>query len=157
MKTNQKGITLVALVITIIVLLILAGVTIASLSGDNGLMTKGTKAKEEDRIATARENVIDAFNVALTEYLDEKYVSNSAGSDDPVTKLSTLMKADDDIKDVTTFSTVSGDTGAKKCTITLTNVKMPSSGGNYDGANITVDLVQKGVAAELTNWSYPTN
>ena len=40
MKRNakkNKGITLIALVITIIVLLILAGVTIASLSGDNGI------------------------------------------------------------------------------------------------------------------------
>ena len=34
---KNKGITLIALVITIIVLLILAGVTIASLSGDNGI------------------------------------------------------------------------------------------------------------------------
>ena len=33
---NQRGITLIALVITIIVLLILAGVTIATLTGDNG-------------------------------------------------------------------------------------------------------------------------
>ena len=39
MKNNQRGITLVALVITIIVLLILAGVTIAALSGDNGILT----------------------------------------------------------------------------------------------------------------------
>ena len=38
MKNNEKGITLVALVITIIVLLILAGVTILALSGDNGII-----------------------------------------------------------------------------------------------------------------------
>ena len=37
LKTN-KGITLIALVITIIVLLILAGVTIATLTGDNGIL-----------------------------------------------------------------------------------------------------------------------
>ena len=35
-RFNQKGITLIALVITIIVLLILAGVTIAMLTGENG-------------------------------------------------------------------------------------------------------------------------
>ena len=35
-KIDDRGITLIALVITIIVLLILAGVTIASLTGDNG-------------------------------------------------------------------------------------------------------------------------
>ena len=38
-KTN-KGITLIALVITIIVLLILAGVTISTLMGENGVITR---------------------------------------------------------------------------------------------------------------------
>ena len=42
--TNQKGITLIALVITIIVLLILAGVSIAMLTGDNGILTKSSFA-----------------------------------------------------------------------------------------------------------------
>lgn len=41
---NQKGITLIALVITIIVLLILAGVTIAMLTGENGILNKATTA-----------------------------------------------------------------------------------------------------------------
>ena len=44
---NARGITLIALVITIIVLLILAGVTIAALSGDNGILTKAKEAKEK--------------------------------------------------------------------------------------------------------------
>ena len=47
-KTNlrkDKGITLIALVITIIVLLILAGVTISMLSGENGILTKAAEAK----------------------------------------------------------------------------------------------------------------
>ncbi len=43
MKKSIRGITLIALVITIIVLLILAGVTIATLTGENGLLRKGTK------------------------------------------------------------------------------------------------------------------
>ena len=47
LKTN-KGITLIALVITIIVLLILAGVTIATLTGDNGILTKAQNAKEKN-------------------------------------------------------------------------------------------------------------
>ena len=44
MKNNQKGITLVALVITIIVLLILAGVTLAALSGENGILVRGRES-----------------------------------------------------------------------------------------------------------------
>ena len=39
-KMRNRGITLIALVITIIVLLILAGVTIATLTGDNGILTR---------------------------------------------------------------------------------------------------------------------
>ena len=47
-KTNLRksnGITLIALVITIIVLLILAGVAISMLSGENGILIKATEAK----------------------------------------------------------------------------------------------------------------
>ena len=46
-KRNNKGITLIALVITIIVLLILAGVSISMLSGDNSILTNATKAIRE--------------------------------------------------------------------------------------------------------------
>ncbi len=42
---NTKGITLISLVITIIILLILAGVSIATLTGDNGLLNKAKNAK----------------------------------------------------------------------------------------------------------------
>ena len=45
-KAN-KGITLIALVITIIVLLILAAISIATLTGENGLLTKASTAKEK--------------------------------------------------------------------------------------------------------------
>ena len=44
---NTRGITLIALVVSIIVLLILAGITIAALSGDNGILTKAKEAKEK--------------------------------------------------------------------------------------------------------------
>ena len=44
---NARGITLIALVITIIVLLILAGVSIATLTGPNGLLTRANEAKEK--------------------------------------------------------------------------------------------------------------
>ena len=54
---NKRGITLIALVITIIVLLILAGVTIATLTGDNRILTKASDAKEQTEIADEREKV----------------------------------------------------------------------------------------------------
>ena len=52
---NTNGITLIALVITIIVLLILAGVTIAALSGDNGILRNAVRAKEETENAQREE------------------------------------------------------------------------------------------------------
>ena len=49
-KKGVKGITLIALVITIIVLLILAGISIAMLTGENGILNKGTTAKTSTEI-----------------------------------------------------------------------------------------------------------
>ena len=57
-KTKEaKGITLIALVITIIVLLILAGVTIATLTGDNGILGKANEAKTTNDEEKAKEQI----------------------------------------------------------------------------------------------------
>lgn len=52
---KNKGITLIALVITIIILLILAGITIATLTGQNGLLKNAKTAKETYTIEEAKE------------------------------------------------------------------------------------------------------
>ena len=54
-KTKTSGITLIALVITIIVLLILAGVSISTLTGENGILTKATEAKQETEKVSEKE------------------------------------------------------------------------------------------------------
>lgn len=56
-ENSSKGITLVALIVTIIVLLILAGVTIATLTGDNGLLTKSETAVRTNRDAQIEEKI----------------------------------------------------------------------------------------------------
>ena len=56
-KENFKGITLIALVITIIVLLILAGVSISMLTGDNGILSQATNAKEQTEKASELEGI----------------------------------------------------------------------------------------------------
>ena len=56
-KSKASGITLIALVVTIIVLLILAGVSISVLTGDNGVLTQATKAKLKTDIAGLKEQV----------------------------------------------------------------------------------------------------
>ena len=54
---KEKGITLIALVITIIVLLILAGVVIATLTGDNGILGKAKTAKTTNDEEKAKEQI----------------------------------------------------------------------------------------------------
>ncbi len=54
---NKRGITLIALIVTIIVLLILAGVTIATLTGENGILTKANTAKIETAIGSVKEGL----------------------------------------------------------------------------------------------------
>ncbi len=54
---KNEGITLIALVITIIVLLILAGVSISMLTGQNGILNRAQEAKEKTEIAQKDENV----------------------------------------------------------------------------------------------------
>ena len=98
---RTKGITLIALVITIIVLLILAGVTIASLTGDNGLLQKATSAKQENEEASALEKVkvevagsygldgkidIDELNKNLKRITGLKYNDDSLSNSNRITE-----------------------------------------------------------------------
>ena len=69
-KETQKGITLIALVITIIVLLILAGVSIAMLTGQNGILTQANNAKNETELASAKEKVELAVIGAISQTRD---------------------------------------------------------------------------------------
>ena len=77
-SNNQKGITLVALVITIIVLLILAGITIAALSGENCILVRARESKYASDISSAKELVILGINECITDYYADKYVSNTS-------------------------------------------------------------------------------
>ena len=69
-KEAQNGITLIALVITIIVLLILAGVSIAMLTGQNGILTQANNAKNETELASAKEKVELAVIGAISQTRD---------------------------------------------------------------------------------------
>ncbi len=74
---KNNGITLIALVITIIVLLILAGVTIATLTGENGILTRASEASVETRAATVQEQV----NLWKTEKEAGNYTNTSVKSE----------------------------------------------------------------------------
>lgn len=72
---NNKGITLIALVITIIVLLILAGVALAMLAGDNGLLTKASDSKIVNEIGALKDQVNLAASEGLSDYFENEYVA----------------------------------------------------------------------------------
>ena len=72
---NNKGITLIALVITIIVLLILAGISIAMLTGDNGILTQAGNAKTE----TIQGEVEEACKLTVATLIAENKGTPSGG------------------------------------------------------------------------------
>ena len=106
--TNNKGITLIALVITIIVLLILAGVSIAMLTGQNGILTQANSSKS----TTAKAEAVEKINLALNAMESEIYsqqVTNSSYA--PATNATTADAAMITVlkKDFPTISTSEKD------------------------------------------------
>ena len=72
MKKN-RGITLIALVITIVILLILSSVAIATLTGDNGLFSRAKQAKMQTRYKNAKETV----EIKIMEIISENIMEDS--------------------------------------------------------------------------------
>ena len=85
---STKGITLIALVVTIIVLLILAGVSIAMLTGNNGVLTQGKRAKEEQAHAAVREGIMLLYN----EYKTKQEVNSSKVQEETKVASTELVK-----------------------------------------------------------------
>lgn len=107
MRKTEKGITLIALAITIIVLLILAGITLGSIRGNKGIITqtKETKANAE------RESIIEKIEADL---YNEKVKTGNTPSK---TKLIEIINND--------YGTVSGDsfvTNQENYTIELAEI-----------------------------------
>ena len=65
---KEKGITLIALVVTIVVLLILAGVSISMLTGENGIITQANNAKLQNEFG----EVTEGMTLVASEYVMEK-------------------------------------------------------------------------------------
>ena len=80
MQKKERGITLIALVITIVILIILAGVTIATLMGDNGLITKAQEAKKMQEVASIKEKI-------KIEILGKQVENNGNISDDSLREI----------------------------------------------------------------------
>ena len=132
--TNNKGITLIALVITIIVLLILAGVSIAMLTGQNGILTQASNSKDKTTAAEIAERV----NVELNAQLSHAMAGEAFDS----------------------ATTIQNNIGTlKDCTVVADTSKTNELTITVSGAN--ADLLLNSKVASLTkdasgNWSVAT-
>ena len=95
---NKNAITLIALVVTIVVLLILAGVTISLLLDENGIIAKSKDARNANRAGTIRDEI------SLWE-ADKVASENGAGSHESMDAFLTRLKTrglinDEDIQKI---------------------------------------------------------
>lgn len=78
MRNNNKGITLIALIITIIVLLILAGVTIALITSNESAPEKAVQARTENQRGAAKDAATLLVAQKTQSYYEDKYVNRSS-------------------------------------------------------------------------------
>ena len=129
---NTKGITLVALVITIIILLILAGISISALT-NTGIFQKAKDAKQKSEDAELDQNTkLDEYENELDKYLPKKlvdkvndgtikvgdyisYTPDQASTDDILQELATYSGNTDSTKNTTSTLTqeIDKETGLK--------------------------------------------
>lgn len=125
---QTKGITLIALVITIIVLLILAGVTIAMLNGENGILSRAQDTKGTHAYYGAEEQVKLAYMTVKTEIVTEKTINSTYNAQNNAGKLAKIVLKELSGSDwtvkigATTVTTATVDnTPGEKISITYTN------------------------------------
>lgn len=141
-KQKNKGITLIALVITIIILLILAGVSILALT-ESGLFEKTKEAKQKSENAQAEENVIlKDYENTLNEYLS-KTGENSSKEDD---KIPVTLASKASVGDYVKYTPNIID----KADIAYTSLisDLTTYSGNTDKSYNTSNLIQQ----ETLNW-----
>ena len=139
---NQKGITLIALVITIIVLLILAGVSIAMLTGDNGILSNARDAQTET-VESSNEEMV---KLAVADVITDFYADGNTGTAQ-VTKslLTTALESANSDLTVVDSATKAGDvTIAEDNTSTPTKLTV-----TFFGASNTYEVTVAGGGIEV--------
>lgn len=117
MLKENKGVTLVALVITIIVLLILAGVTLSMVMGDSGIFSKANKASSETTISSAK----DAVRLATLEAVTDQYDDNGAiTTTNEITYENVVTKVGDKLQDGYTIDGTAIKQSGKDTGVTVT-------------------------------------
>lgn len=164
---NKNGITLIALVVTIIVLLILAGISIAMLTGQNGILNRASEAKRVSGTAQTDEQVKIAVGGALAkglgtisyndlkEELDERFGAENytitPTNDNTESWTVTITKPETREYTITKKGHITGlttNTGSNTGTNTGTGGTTPTTTAVITGTELTA-LQQNGMA-ELT-------
>ena len=131
---KEKGITLIALVVTIIVLLILAGVCVAALTGENGLIRQANRADVRTRAAEIEERVNIEFAAMYSEIL---YGKTSFTSSDLSTLTANLSEISQDITIAPTSITGTADE------ITVSVKSTSEAYGEFDPSKVTATINTK--------------
>ena len=163
LKLNKnRGITLIALVITIIVLLILAGVVISMLTGDNGILKQAVNAKEETEKAQIIEQIRLAENAArmgdnngniteeglrreLDHYLKDEYNITEVKNGETLKGWNVSSKKVDGIEEFIEGNTVSEKKG-------ITAADMYATQVNYYGKNVDYGIDIDGDGKTADDW-----
>ena len=156
---NNKGITLIALVITIIVLLILAGVSIAMLTGENGILTQSQNAKTETSDAEIADRINMALNGEFTNLLADGHFSGytaPTGADPVALGTEPAILSANGLNDtgvtyaVTNIGTTASKTTAESASADVTILTI-SATGPESGKNITGSIkITKGTDGKYT-------
>lgn len=92
MKKNQNGVTLIALAVTIIVMLILAGATMSMLTGNSGIMTNAKKSSAASEEADAYEKMAQAFSTVQLSVESEAALNGGYDASDELTKYAQMAQ-----------------------------------------------------------------
>ena len=150
---ENKGITLIALIVTIIVLLILAAVSIATLMGKNGVITNAQKTSTENAYYGAIEEVKLAYMAVRTEIMSQVVTDGTYDAISNTAELAKIVKNDLSGSEWSVVGTTKG-----KITITYTDTKIDKETiGNVNIQNTSVSAVRDEDNNVTTSFTVTTN
>ncbi len=155
---NAKGITLIALVITIIVLLILAGITLSTLAGRRGIIRQAQNAETEHSKESAREDII----LVTYQSLDNKGYTDTAKLEQGLNDIGATIKNKTENKWTVEQNGYEFEIDIETADVSETNASTGSYGGIYsepglEGKIAPTDLFEYEIINEGTTASLATN
>lgn len=151
---NQKGITLVALVVTIVVLLILAGTSIAMLAGDSGIITNAQQSKAANTEGEVVDKIKMAFNTIKTEVVVKSSINADYNAQAAATELALAQTIVDELGLSATIASGTATTAEKGYTVLYTATSGSTAGtivvtytdsmfgatGDYNAIEMTITI-----------------